>query len=156
MRGILLDMPVRGRILAAGLLAALVALPAVADRYVLSVLILVLYFAYVGQAWNLMMGFAGQLSLGHAAFFGIGAYALPLYHDKLVIPLPLTLVLLIVTAVAAAFGAAIGWLGFASASPASISPCSPSPLPNSPASASTISLPAAPPACSSLRGCTHR
>ena len=29
-------------------------------------LILVLYFTYVGQAWNLMMGFAGQLSLGPA------------------------------------------------------------------------------------------
>ena len=39
----------------------------------LSVLILILYFAYVGQAWNLMMGFAGQLSLGHALYVGLGA-----------------------------------------------------------------------------------
>ena len=44
------------------------------SSYVLSVLIIVLYFAYVGQAWNLMIGFAGQLSLGHALFVGIGAY----------------------------------------------------------------------------------
>jgi branched-chain amino acid transport system permease protein len=48
--------------------------PYLVDDYVLSVLIIVLYFAYVGQAWNLMIGFAGQLSLGHALFVGIGAY----------------------------------------------------------------------------------
>ena len=45
------------------------------SNYMLSVLIIVLYFAYVGQAWNLMIGFAGLLSLGHALFVGIGAYA---------------------------------------------------------------------------------
>jgi len=39
------------------------------------VLILIFYFAYVGQAWNLMMGFAGQLSLGHALYVGVGGYA---------------------------------------------------------------------------------
>lgn len=37
-------------------------------------LILVLYFAYTGQAWNVMMGFAGQLSLGHSLYVGLGAY----------------------------------------------------------------------------------
>jgi branched-chain amino acid transport system permease protein len=47
---------------------------------VLSVLIIVLYFAYVGQAWNLMIGFAGQLSLGHALFVGLGAYASGAVH----------------------------------------------------------------------------
>src|SRR6185436_19941437 len=31
--------------------------------------------AYAGQAWNVMMGFAGQLSLGHSLFVGVGAYA---------------------------------------------------------------------------------
>ena len=41
----------------------------------LSVATLVLYFAYVGQAWNVMMGFAGQLSLGHSLYVGVGAYA---------------------------------------------------------------------------------
>ena len=64
----------RERGLLAGVLAALVAAPLVADRYLLSVLTLILYFAYVGQAWNLMMGFAGQLSLGHALYVGLGAY----------------------------------------------------------------------------------
>ena len=36
----------------------------------LSVATLALYLAYVGQAWNVMMGFAGQLSLGHSLYVG--------------------------------------------------------------------------------------
>ena len=51
------------------------AFPAFASSYVLSVATLILYFAYTGQAWNVMMGFAGQLSLGHALYVGVGAYA---------------------------------------------------------------------------------
>jgi branched-chain amino acid transport system permease protein len=53
----------------------LIALPAVAGNYALSVVTLILYFAYTGQAWNVMMGFAGQLSLGHSLYVGVGAYA---------------------------------------------------------------------------------
>ena len=52
----------------------LIGLPAVAGNYALSVVTLILYFAYTGQAWNVMMGFAGQLSLGHALYVGVGAY----------------------------------------------------------------------------------
>ena len=48
--------------------------PLVAGDYLLTVLILILYFCYTGQAWNIMMGFAGQLSLGHALYVGLGAY----------------------------------------------------------------------------------
>lgn len=55
--------------------AALLFLPAVADHYLLSIVTLFLFFAYVGQAWNIMMGFAGQLSLGHALYLGVGGYA---------------------------------------------------------------------------------
>ncbi len=59
-----------------GLLAALLAaLPAFVGPYALSVATLILYFAYTGQAWNVMMGFAGQLSLGHSLYVGVGAYA---------------------------------------------------------------------------------
>ena len=54
--------------------AALVALPFMVGNYALSVATLILYFAYTGQAWNVMMGFAGQLSLGHALYVGVGAY----------------------------------------------------------------------------------
>jgi len=38
------------------------------------ILILFLIFAGLGEAWNIITGFAGQTSFGHAAFFGIGAY----------------------------------------------------------------------------------
>jgi branched-chain amino acid transport system permease protein len=53
----------------------LAAFPAFAGPYALSVATLILYFAYAGQAWNVMMGFAGQLSLGHSLYVGVGAYA---------------------------------------------------------------------------------
>jgi len=56
------------------MLALLIAAPWMVGDYVLSVLILTLYFAYLGQAWNLMMGFAGQLSLGHTLYVGVGGY----------------------------------------------------------------------------------
>jgi branched-chain amino acid transport system permease protein len=56
------------------LLLFLIAFPAFAGPYALSVATLILYFAYTGQAWNVMMGFAGQLSLGHSLYVGVGAY----------------------------------------------------------------------------------
>jgi branched-chain amino acid transport system permease protein len=65
----------RGRTLAwltAGALA--VALPPFASAYLVHVLVLVLFYAYLGTAWNILGGYAGQFSFGHAAFFGIGAY----------------------------------------------------------------------------------
>ncbi len=40
----------------------------------LHVFILMFFFAFMSQAWNIIGGFGGQLSIGHAAFFGIGAY----------------------------------------------------------------------------------
>ena len=49
--------------------------PKIANPYLLSVATLILYLAYTGQAWNVMMGFAGQLSLGHSLYVGVGAYA---------------------------------------------------------------------------------
>ena len=65
----------RRAVLLAVLGAILVALPAFANPYVLSVAILILFFAYTGQAWNVLMGFTGQLSLGHALYVGLAAYA---------------------------------------------------------------------------------
>src|SRR4029434_1866119 len=65
----------RGRVALALLLAALAVLPAFTGPYALSVATLILYFAYTGQAWNVMMGFAGQLSLGHSLYVGVSAYA---------------------------------------------------------------------------------
>ena len=67
--------PRRALLLLALLAVLLLLVPLVASDYLITVLILILYFAYVGQAWNIMMGFAGQLSLGHALYVGLGAYA---------------------------------------------------------------------------------
>ena len=56
------------------LLAAAVIFPLFSGRYLLSVGISVLIMALLGQSWNIMSGYAGQFSFGHAAFFGVGAY----------------------------------------------------------------------------------
>jgi branched-chain amino acid transport system permease protein len=47
--------------------------------YTLQVLFRIYLFASLGLAWNLVGGYAGQLSLGHAAYFGAGAYGLALF-----------------------------------------------------------------------------
>jgi len=97
-------------VLAGTLLAALAAAPLVADRYLLSVLILIFYFAYLGQAWNLMMGLAGQLSLGHALYVGLGGYVAAMLWVHLGIGPWLALVPAM--AAGALAGGVIAWLGF--------------------------------------------
>jgi branched-chain amino acid transport system permease protein len=55
---------------------ALVLLPlAVRDSFFLNAFILASLFGAMAQAWNLIGGYAGQISFGHAVFFGLGAYA---------------------------------------------------------------------------------
>jgi branched-chain amino acid transport system permease protein len=100
----------RGLMLLALLLAALVGAPWLANDYLLTVLIIILYFAYTGQAWNVMMGFAGQLSLGHALYVGLGAYATAALYVHFGIGPWLGLPVAI--AIAAAAGALIGFLAF--------------------------------------------
>ena len=46
-------------------------MPPVLPKYHLEVLISVLFWAYLGLAWNLVGGYAGQFSFGHAAFFPV-------------------------------------------------------------------------------------
>jgi len=92
------------------LLAFFIAAPFFAGDYLLTVLILILYFAYAGQAWNVMMGFAGQLSLGHALYVGLGAYiAATLFVRFGIGP---WLGLCIAAPVAALAGAFIGFLAY--------------------------------------------
>ena len=56
--------------------AAVALLPAVTSSgVVLNIAIMTLYAALLGQAWNILAGFGGQFSFGHAVFFGSGAYA---------------------------------------------------------------------------------
>ena len=92
------------------LLALLLVVGPFADRYALTILILVLYFAYVGQAWNIMMGLCGQLSLGHALYVGLGAYtAAALYQHFGVWPWAGMVAAVAVCVLAATV---IGWLAF--------------------------------------------
>lgn len=63
------------RAAAAGALAALVLLPAATARAdVLNIGVLILLYITLAQSWNMLAGYAGQINLGHAAFFGIGAF----------------------------------------------------------------------------------
>ncbi len=104
------DVPRRGLALLAVLLVLLLVFPLFASGYLLSVGFLILYFAYVGQAWNIMMGFAGQLSLGHSLYVGLGAYAAAALYVHFGISPWIGLVLSI--ALCALAGAVIGFLAF--------------------------------------------
>ena len=102
--------PRRALVLLGVLAVALLLAPLVAGDYLLTVLILIFYFAYIGQAWNIMMGFAGQLSLGHALYVGLGAYAAAAFYVHFGIGPWLGL--MIALPVAALAGAFIGFLAF--------------------------------------------
>lgn len=56
-------------------LALLAAVPLAGfSSYLMHVFILVIMWSIIGMAWNLLGGYCGQVSFGHAAFFGVGAY----------------------------------------------------------------------------------
>jgi branched-chain amino acid transport system permease protein len=97
-------------LLLALLVVALVAAPFAINDYMVTVLIIILYFAYVGQAWNIMMGFTGQLSLGHAIYVGLGGYTAAALFIRF--GLSPWLGLLAAVPVAMLCGATIGFLAF--------------------------------------------
>jgi branched-chain amino acid transport system permease protein len=110
MERLLHDVPRHALILLGAVLAGLIVAPLFANDYLLTVLIVILYFAYIGQAWNILMGFAGQLSLGHALYVGLGAYAsAALYVHYGIGPwtsMPIAIL------ISVACGAVIGFLAF--------------------------------------------
>lgn len=60
---------------------ALLALPlSTGNPFILHSFIMVLWYAYISTSWNIVGGFAGQLSLGHSAFLAIGAYTSTLLY----------------------------------------------------------------------------
>lgn len=68
-------MSTRNLVICCAALALLaVGLPLVLDSSRLNLVILMLMAAQLGVAWNMLGGYAGQVSLGHAAFYGLGAY----------------------------------------------------------------------------------
>ncbi len=107
----LLDGVSRSALILLGLFfVALLAAPYLVNDYLLVVLITILYFAYAGQCWNIMMGFAGQLSLGHALYIGLGAYVTAALYVKFGISPWIGL--LPALAIAGVVGAIIGFLAF--------------------------------------------
>lgn len=96
----------RARTLAA--VAAVALLPAVVtDKYHLHLLVLAGLFALMALGLDLVLGYLGELSLGHAAFFGIGAYATALLTRHFGTPFPLDLVL--ACSITGLFGFLIGY-----------------------------------------------
>lgn len=85
---------------------ALVAAPWVTDSYLLHLLTLSGIAAILALSLNLMVGYAGQLSLGHTAFYGIGAYTSALLSLRLQAPVGVGLASAMVAA--ALLGLAIG------------------------------------------------
>ncbi len=55
-------------------LAVLLLLPGVLNNYWMEIFILIFYYAYLGQCWNILTGYTGNISLGHSLYLGIGAY----------------------------------------------------------------------------------
>ncbi len=71
----LAESPAWRRALQALVLAAVVVFPLVFTKpFPRHVMILIFLYGALATAWNILAGYCGQVSLGHAAFFGIGAY----------------------------------------------------------------------------------
>jgi branched-chain amino acid transport system permease protein len=95
-------------IAAAAFLVALSLLPLFLNRFLLSLALLILFWAYLGNAWNIMGGYTGLFSFGHAMFYGIGAYtSTVLLTDFAVSP---WVGMLVGALIAGLFGAFVGYL----------------------------------------------
>jgi branched-chain amino acid transport system permease protein len=98
-------------LMAAVVLTALALVPVVfASNQALNFAAFVLVIALAAQGWNLLAGFGGQFSFGHAAFFGTGAYAMALLQVRL--GFNPWLALPVAIALGGVVGAFIGYLSF--------------------------------------------
>ena len=91
----------------------LIAVPfVVRNPYILHMLVLALLWVLLGQSWNLLGGFTGQVSFGHAAFFGVGAYTTGILVKSGWSPAAAWGGLLLGGLTAATLAAFIGWICF--------------------------------------------
>ena len=91
-------------------LVALPLFPALFGSYAITIFTLIFFYGFLGQAWNIVGGYAGQLSAGHAAYVGIGAYtAAMLSVEAGVTP---WIGMFVGGALAAVLGSIVGFLGF--------------------------------------------
>jgi branched-chain amino acid transport system permease protein len=74
----------RRDLVVAAIFAAIAALVPlfVKDVYVQNIMVLTLMYAALSQSWNILSGYCGQISLGHALYFGLGAYTTALLFTK--------------------------------------------------------------------------
>ena len=75
--------PARRIAAAVAVLVVAAALPLVAGQHLLTAMIVALHAAFMALAWNVAAGYAGQFSLGHSLFYGIGAYASTVLYLRL-------------------------------------------------------------------------
>lgn len=95
-------------LIGAVLLAALAVLPLpIHDVYTRNLIIITLLFAGLSQAWNILGGYCGQISLGHSLYFGVGAYVSTLLFVGGHIPPPLGMIA--GGLVAASMALLVGW-----------------------------------------------
>ena len=95
----------------AAIVAALAAVPLVVhSNVVINFLVVALMIALAGQGWNILGGYGGQYSFGHAAFFGTGAYATAILQVHYGVNAWLGFAAAIIAG--AATGAIIGFLAF--------------------------------------------
>jgi ABC-type branched-chain amino acid transport system, permease component len=100
-----------GAIAITALLLALLPI-AVDSNTIVNALVTVMIIGLAAQGWNLLAGYGGQFSFGHAAFFGAGAYGNAILQTRYGINAYLAVGL--ATAIGAAVGAIIGYLSFRS------------------------------------------
>ncbi len=95
------------------LLAAFIAFPQVfTNPAVVTIAIFTLMYAAATSAWNIFSGYTGYIALGHAAFFGVGSYAIAIMCINWHIPggyLPFLLVP-VAGLIAAIFSIPVGWI----------------------------------------------
>jgi branched-chain amino acid transport system permease protein len=88
----------------------LVGLPLVLDTYLLGLFIMIFYYAYLGQSWNVLTGYTGHVSLGHALYVGVGAYTTTFLAQSYGVSPWLGMIL--GGLLASAIGLFVGFLGF--------------------------------------------
>ena len=96
-----------GRVAAAALVAIMLVLPLIADSFVVVLAGDIMIFALFAAGLHFMMGTGGLISFGHAAFFGLGAYAAALLTRDT--GLGMEIVLILAPFFAAAGAAVVGW-----------------------------------------------
>jgi branched-chain amino acid transport system permease protein len=100
----------RDLVILVAVVAVFALIPLGMSPFMVSVATGVLILAMAGVGWNVLSGFAGQFSFGHAAYFGLGAYSVAILLTKFSISPWIGLI--VGGVVGAVFGLFVGWVSF--------------------------------------------